>query len=545
MEKQERRIKERKTTRKDGYVFVGMVTYVLSLIFRIPLIHLIGEEGVGYFGIVYELYVIIGYFFSYGLTEATASLVRYRVKREQYKNAGRVLREAIIIAGITGAMLSLGLSVLGSFLAEKVIGMPLCTLAINMMAPAVFFYIMSGAFKGFFQGKGTKIPAIHSKILETVVMIAGGLAGAGLFRDYGEKVSNLLLNDSYSAVYGAMGACVGILAASVFCFLHMLVLFFIYRESVKKQESQDVQRYQEQGTHIAYILFRTMLSQGAFGMMFHCLPFVGGFLFIRLSAKSNAAVLLGKYYGKYMVVIYTIGVLFSAAGVGAVRKIVYRYDREDYRMAKENLKSLLHQTVIWTVPCAVFTAVLSDNLLMVLFQGNNGDVAEWIMCGSVGIVFYVLAMLFSHMMIRLRKIKYLICYGSASLVIYCVLAGVLLKNRQVGIMALVIGNIVFYAILAVAGFLIVSGTFQYSQEWIRSVAFPVISAGIAGVIVMLLNKAFTSLVGDAISMILCLPVGIMTYVILLLAIRGVNEKELGNMFLGRMLIRIGKTLHLM
>ena len=82
MDGQERRSRDRRSSQKDYYTIVGILFYVGSLIFRIPLFYLIGEKGVGYFGIAYELYIVIGFFFAYGLSEATAVLIRYRIRRE-------------------------------------------------------------------------------------------------------------------------------------------------------------------------------------------------------------------------------------------------------------------------------------------------------------------------------------------------------------------------------------------------------------------------------------------------------------------------------
>jgi len=97
----------------------------------------------------------------------------------------------------------------------------------------------------------------------------------------------------------------------------------------------------------------------------------------------------------------------------------------------------------------------------------------------------------------------------------------------------------------VTGFVLLCRGFQYKQEWIRSVAFPTVAAGISGLIIMLLNKVFEAILGSTISMFIILPVGIAAYITLLLAIRSVNENELENMLMGRLLIRIGRILHLL
>ena len=253
----------------------------------------------------------------------------------------------------------------------------------------------------------------------------------------------------------------------------------------------------------------------------------------------------GCFYGKYLVVIFGISALLSLTGIEPVRKIIYWIEREEYRGAKEKIAITLHQVMIWTIPAAVFTAALAENILNILFKGNNMMYATWIMWGSVTIVFYVLALIFSNMLIRLRKIGQVLLYAGITLAGTVILTYLLLVNTKLGILALVFGSVLFYGVLAVTGFVLVCRGLQYRQEWIRSVAFPIIAAGISGLILMLLNKAFESALGSSISMVISLPVGIAAYVILLLAIRSVNEKELENMILGRVLIRIGHMLHLL
>lgn len=546
MERQDRRVKEKRNPRRDYYTIVGIFAYMGSLIFRIPLFYLIGEKGVGYFGIVYELYLVIGLTFAYGLSEATAALIRFRTKREQFKNAQKVLHGALVLAGITGAVLCVVLLVLGNFLAEKLIGLSLCGLAVGVMSPAIVFCLLTGVLKGYFQGNGSKIPAMHSRMIEMIFLYAGGLTGAYITYEYGQKVSDLLLNEEYAPAYGAMGGCVGILVSSVFCFLHALLLYLIYRRSAKKQEYKDMQKYTEKSMYITRMLSVGAMPYAGIGLIFHGLSFFSGCIFMRFaSAEMDGAVQWGNYYGKLLVVIGLISAVLSLQGIEPVRKIIYWTEREEYRIVKEKIALTIHQYVIWTVPAAVFTAVLAENILNLLFKGNNMNTAAWLMWGSIIIVLYVFALFFSHILIRLRKYNYVLIYGGTAFLLAMILIYVLMTGTGLGILSLVIGSIVFYGILSVAGFVLLRREYQYVQEWVRSLAFPVIAAGISGLIVMLLNKAFTSLTGSTISLFICLPLGIAAYVILLLAIRGVNEKELENMLFGRLLINIGRALHLL
>ena len=89
-----RKGKEAKGRRKESYWTVLIFTCIASLILRVPLIYMTGEKGVAFGSFAIELYVAAGCFFTYGFSSATASLVRYRVRREQYGNAARVLKRA-------------------------------------------------------------------------------------------------------------------------------------------------------------------------------------------------------------------------------------------------------------------------------------------------------------------------------------------------------------------------------------------------------------------------------------------------------------------
>ncbi|MBQ9927667.1 MAG: polysaccharide biosynthesis C-terminal domain-containing protein [Lachnospiraceae bacterium] len=546
MEGQERKVRERRGNQKDFYLIVGIFTYIGCLIFRIPLFYLIGEKGVGYFGIVYEIYIVISFFFSYGLSEATASLVRYRMKRDQYKNAKKVLRGAMLLAIAIGGLVSVCLLLFGNIIATNLLHMTLSTMAIGVMAPAVVFCLLNGVLKGYFQGNGSKVPAMHSKVLELIFMSMGGLIGAAVLHGYGEKVSALLQNENYAASYGAMGASIGILASNILCFLHLGLLYLLFSRRSKKQDARDFQKYTEKSLHILHMLVSTALPYAVGGLVFHSLNLTDGVMLAHTyKGTEDVAYLWGNYYGKYVVVIFGIAAILSLLSIEHVRRIVYWIEREEYRAARDRIKIALQECVIWTVPAAIFTAVLAENTLDVLFKGNNMSTAAWVMWGSLTIVFYVVAMIMSNLLLRLRKTKYVIGCSTAAFFVHVVLVYILLTKTGLGVVAIVIGNIVFYAIIAVTCFVCMAKNIQYSQEWIRSLAFPLVAAGISGLIIMLLNKAFVSLVGSVLSLIICLPVGIAAYVVLLLVLRCVSEKELQNMFLGRILIGMAKALHLL
>ena len=109
---------ERKRTissRKDQYMTTVLLVAMGALIFRIPLGLMIGDKGITCYASAYEIYLVVAGTASYGLSEAVAALVKFRVKREQYKNARMVLNGALLFGGALGLIFSAFFCISGQF----------------------------------------------------------------------------------------------------------------------------------------------------------------------------------------------------------------------------------------------------------------------------------------------------------------------------------------------------------------------------------------------------------------------------------------------
>lgn len=533
---------ERKRTissRKDQYMTALLLVAMGALIFRIPLGIMIGDKGITCYASAYEIYLVVAGTASYGLSEAVAALVKFRVKREQYKNARKVLNGALLFGGALGLIFSAFFCISGQFAAEKILHVPLAGLAVSMMAPSMFFIILTGVFKGYFQGSGSRMPALHSNILHLIIMLAGGLSGAAFVHGYGLKVSALLQNDDYAGAYGAMGASIGLLAASILCFLHMLVLYFIYKSSLKKQTGREVPKNQEFGFHIIHMLVGTGVMYSLVWLCFQGLPLIDQYLFFLLGDRSGENIAAwGVYYGKCLVFSGVISGIIIIFCRGAVRRTAGLIERDEQRMAREKLGILIHQCAVISLPAAVLLAVFSGNLLEILSADTGRQIVGWMQLASILIVFCVYTAVFVEILVRSRRIKYVVLIGAGALLLHVGFLSLMLKITKLGITAVLIAVIAFYVLAAGAGFWLISRFIQYKQEWIKSFAITIIDSAISGVIAMLLNKVFSPLLGVAVSMIICLLTAIIVYLVLLVVTRAFDEGELEEMTGGGILIML-------
>lgn len=538
--------KKRTTSqRKDTYTMIMILTMMGVLIFRIPLAHLIGDKGVAYFGMANEIYFVIAGTVAFGLSEAVTVLVKYRVKREQFKSTRWVLNGALVTGGIIGAVFSIFFGTAGHFAAKNIMHMPLAGLAVTMMAPAMFFFILTNVLRGYFQGNGSRVPSIHSQILHLIFLFVGGLIGTVLLRGYGVKVSALLQNEDYARAYGAMGASIGFLSASILCFFHALILYLIYKSSLKKQMSREIQKNKDSGFRIVHMLLGTGVIYSLYFFLFNALPLVDQYLVFFFGAAEDGIVSAwGAYYGKCLVLIGVIGGLIHISCLGTVRRTVGYMDRQEYRVAREKLGILIHQCAAAVIPSAVFLAVFAENILGLLYPSVDSQTVIWVQLSSVVLVFFTYTLVFIEIFIKSRKMKYAVLTGSGAMILHIGILFFLLKTTKLGITAVLISNIIFYVITSVVGFLLISRFYQYRQEWMKSFAVTIVDSCIAGVIAMLLNKVFTPMIGMTASLISCLLTVIVVYLILLVVTRAFRREELEEIPGGKILILLAGLFHI-
>ena len=199
----------------------AVIVKIIGLIYKIPMLTLLGSEGMGYFNSAYEIYTLFGVVSTAGLPVAMSVLIsRARCGREmtaaKTKRGGasaamteeRIFsasRSLFLAVGAVGSLLMLSLSPLFSLLlgSRKVI------YCIAVISPTVLFICIVGVYRGFFQGLGRMRETAISQVIEAVFKLAFGLilAYVALRRGYSAPVV---------AAFGVMGLVLGIAMSALY-----------------------------------------------------------------------------------------------------------------------------------------------------------------------------------------------------------------------------------------------------------------------------------------------------------------------------------------
>ena len=184
----------------------AIIVKIIGLVYKIPMLRLLGSEGMGYFNAAYEIYTLFCTVATTGLPVAMSVMISScKDTEEGGKRIFRVALHLFLILGAIGCFVMLAFArpfavFLGSDRAAK------CILAI---APTVFLICVSSAYRGFFQGKGRMAPTALSQIIEALGKLILGLIFAFIALNLGSNtetvaamaVMGLTLGTAVSALY--------------------------------------------------------------------------------------------------------------------------------------------------------------------------------------------------------------------------------------------------------------------------------------------------------------------------------------------------------
>ena len=192
----------------------GIICKVVGVLFRIPLTHIIGTEGLGLFQQVMPAYNLLLAITSAGIPVAISRMVSHYVTIGEPGNARRTFKAALKLLTVLG-IVSTVILLLFSRLIAKWVATPEGYLSYMCIAPSLFFVCVMSAYRGYMQGMRRMMPTAVSQLIEQVgkVAVALPLASIGFARG-GEEAGWIM---------GSAGALLGTSLAECVAMLYMII----------------------------------------------------------------------------------------------------------------------------------------------------------------------------------------------------------------------------------------------------------------------------------------------------------------------------------
>lgn len=521
---------------------IQMLAWGLGLIVLMILGNILGDNGIAYFAIAIEIFLLFWTVTGGALADVLGRILRGKSNKGQFKNIKKLCRTAFVVEGFWGFVGSVVMFVLAKGLGEGLFGLTYSVAIIRILAPVVFVRTMSAVFLGCFQGEGTELPTVIVCFVRQVGILGFSLLFVNLFQGYGSKVSNLLRQDNFTAMYGGMGIALAVLVTEL---LITIFLFFVYQGSRRKERRGNgegmrvTDTFSGQTALLAGNLFPAVLR---IFLMF--LPMWLGIIFYRKSVADIVGLNdYGVLYGKVLPILGFVVLPGCLMLIECAHKTVVCVRREEQRYARGHFQGGLHMAVVYGMFSAVFVALHASQLAGVFCETGIELCTQMIRYGAFVMLMLLLGFYFTEILTALGG-RYFV-FGLLALfnLIYTGCLVLFLNGGKAGIMALIYSAMIAGVIYVAGSVVILYMQLRYNVDWLQTIAVPAAIASAVGLILLFLNKILHPHLGDLITVIVALVIGNLCYWVFLMLMRNFREQELVYTPCGRIIKAIGQMLH--
>lgn len=528
----------------------GIVVRLIGMVYRIPLARKIGDVGNGYYNAAYSIYSLLLIMSSYSLPVAVSKMISARLARGQYRNSSRIFKAALFYATLAGLAGFLALWFGAEYFAAA-ISMPYSVYAIKALAPTIWVMAYLGVLRGYFQGHSTMIPTALSQIFEQVVNAVVSIVAASVLFDMGLK-SNLVFGDTeYSYAFGAAGGAVGTGAGALTAFLLFLFLLVVYRPIMRRKARRDKSGYRESYGEISRLLFFTILPIIVSSAVYNISNVIDNGIFGNVMKQlevsdQEIASHWGVYMGRYHLLFNIPVAIANSLSSSLIPSLSKAVAEKNKRQVLARISSAIRFSMIIAIPSAVGLAVLAGPVSNLLFSGmDNAMLITMMLAGSSAVVVFSLSTVTNAVLQGLNHMAAPIVNSAVSLVIHTGILYVMLRVFRVGIYSVVYANILFAALVCVLNGISIARAVRYRQEVIKTFLIPGVCSGVMGAAAWGMYRLCSKAAGNGISTAAAILAAVAVYFVLLIKLKGVDEKELKGMPGGTRLFRLARRFHLM
>lgn len=546
-----------------GALVLGIANFIVKLIgagFKIPLINLIGDDGSGYFNVAYQIYTFMFIIATAGFPVAISKMVSESLARGAENDARRIFKVALSFLAAIGLVGTLVMFIFADGLASLV-GIPDASLGITLIAPAVFFVAITSAYRGYFQGRQNMYPTAFSEVIESSGKMILGLVGAYVFMTMtinGSLTSAVdfaageVSSPHIQTVLASGGAIFGVTAGTFLASVLLTIIYMVHRR--KHRDLKPATATKGSSILKSLIMIAIPITIGAsvsslttlidMGTISHRLvvrPEVfdnyaymfaeGTAFFEKATAEAwsgaellsqKAATLYGMYTGKALTMFNLPLTLVVALGTSVVPAISAAVACGKKAEAKNVTESTLRIATLFSAPCAFGMAVLSREILNLLFSDTNAHIVLSIL--SMAIIPVALVQVSNSILQAYGKVY--------KPVIHMIIGGIIkvLVNffciPYLGIDGAPVGTGICYLVIAILNIRAIIKTAKIDFKWSSFIIKPIFAAVIMGA------AGYVMSVFLPINKLLCLvEIGIcaVIYAVAVFAVKAIKKEDIQSL----------------
>ncbi len=337
---------------------------VIGLFYKIPMLHYLGSEGMGYFNAAYEWYGALCVISTSGLPLASSILIAGVMGHP--KKIQKIERLSMRVFSILGVLGTLFLFFGASGIA-RAIGSHDTKYAIAAVAPTILFSCLSGAYRGYFQGHRDMVPTAVSQVIEAAGKLILGLIFAHIAKQRG-------LSSPHIAAWAMLGLSLGV-AVSL---LYLIAARKFYHSNVKDAHPMDSpELFSFRRSPLIQLLSIAVPVTISSSVMNVTRLFDTAMILRRLQYigydTAAATALYGSYTTMAVPIFNLIPSLITSVALALVPTLSVAIKTGDSQTQRASTQSAIRLTAILSLPASFAVVIYSKSILALLF-GNDPEV---------------------------------------------------------------------------------------------------------------------------------------------------------------------------
>ena len=337
----------------SGAVILAISAIVVKLIgvcYKIPLMRLIGAQGMGYFNTAYDVYALLCLLSTTGLPVAVSVVINRHPSQHR-----RIFRLSLIIFAVLGIW-GMGTACFAADRIAAAVGAPDATQSLRFIAPAVLFICLSGAMRGYYQAQRNMLPTAISQVVEAAGKLLFGL----LFAYLAVRADH---PPAIVAAYAILGVSIG----TLLCMLYLMLCH--------KQDPQAIQLKESSVSLIGELLKVAFpVTLGAILAGFSKVLDLS-LIMRRLQdagiQEGSAIAMYGAYSSMVVPLFSAVPVLFSSLALPLVPHLGHAIQNNQIHVQKQILQTAFRWASAISIPACLGMAMLSPAILQLLFAKNT------------------------------------------------------------------------------------------------------------------------------------------------------------------------------
>lgn len=341
-----------------------VIVKIIGLLYKIPMIKVLGEEGMGYFNSAYELYTFFYIIATAGLPVAISIMIAKSIENGRHENVKKIYNVVFSILFLLGLVGTVALYYGAGFFGEA-IGNTDAVMCIAAIAPMAMFICISSAVRGFFQGYQNMMPTAISQIIEALGKLLLGLA-----------LAVWSIKEGYSIPMAASFATAGITAGVGLSMVYLLLSKLIMKHKENK-EGEDIRK--DTSKSILRSLFKIAVPITLSSLVISFTRVVDLVMIMRrLQAIGYTMGAANAIYGSYStlaVSMFNLPAAFvSPIAISLVPILASASHSGDNVRENRILNSSLRLCGLITLPASLGLAIFSRPILEFLFAGETSAI---------------------------------------------------------------------------------------------------------------------------------------------------------------------------